>query len=465
MASTNVPLDQISPDFAGQSAGGNFGFNAPNPTGDILPTIEPKSFSNANFNAESMIGERLYTVMPRSAATYYSAGGLNQYVTDRGKVASLRLLSSDHATSAALRQGKSINLDAEMNTLLNDAEGYKNFFLTDVAVNYSEKVQVTQTFGDSEVAFYFGRQPVVFNISGMLMDSLYSDWFTKFIALYQTTLRGSVLAKQFELIELILPNMKLIGSIMGLSHQQNSARDQDIYFNFQFLAKEVVPIAIPELEGNMTNISGELLDFSVGKEGVGGFGYKLSSGIGGGLSMGTEYSVFRNAESNMTDLMKKAMGIGDDFGQALSSFRSSIFSPIYGIISSITRIIKTATGDISKVIKSFTDPVNLILKDIMYVATKAVAIANLIESSVNDIVSIPDRVIQNARNTLHSLQNASGVISRVPESVSEVFKRHFKNGRIKKGAAILSSGKNNKKEKGAVLSSGAPYSPTTAYKL
>lgn len=465
MAAINIPLDQIHPEILGK--GGNYG-SIPDPssvnlfqTEGALPEIAPKSFTNNNFSAGDMTKDRLYTIMPRSAALDYDSAGVGKYTTERGQIASLRVLSSNKEKSLTARSGKTIDLSKDLNTLLYETEGYKNFFLTDVSVSYNEKLQVTTTFGDGEVAYYFGRQPVVFNLAGMLMDSLYSDWFTKFIALYQTTLRGSQSAKMFELVEIVLPNMKLIGSIMGLSHQQNAARDAEISFSLQFLAKEVVPIAIPSTEGDMTSITGELIDFSVGKEGVGGWGYKLSTGIGQGLSMGSEFSLKNIIDSKFGGLSS----LGKDFGESLSAFRSSIFSPIYGIISSITKIIKTSTGDISTIIKSFTDPVNLILKDVMQIATQAVAIANLIETSVNDVISIPDRMVQNARNTLHSLSNSAGVISRVPESVSEVFKRHFKNGRVKKGAAILSSGKSGKKSKGAVLSSGAPYTPTAAYRI
>jgi hypothetical protein len=372
------------------------------------------------------------------------------------------LLSSNKQVSLAGREGKKVNIDRDLQTLLDDPEGFKNFFLTDVAVTYSEKIQVTTTFGDNEVVYYFGKQPVIFNISGLLMDSLYSDWFTKFITLYQTTLRGSQLAKRFELVELILPNMKLIGSIQSMAHQQNSARDTDIYFSFQFLAKEVIPIAIPDLHGIQSNINGSIIDFSVGKEGVGGAGYRLSTGIGSGLNTAGDYAL-GNIFSEV-----RATGFttaGQEFSKSLNEFRTSIFSPIYGIVSSIIKVIKTTEGDISGIIKNFTDPVNLILRDINYIATEAIAIANLVESSVNDVISIPDRVVQNTRNTLHSLQNSAGVISRLPESLSEVFKRHFRSGRIKKHAAILSSGKNNTKSKAAVLSSGAPYTPTSAYKI
>lgn len=49
--------------------------------------------------------------------------------------------------------------------------GYDRFLLTGVRASLTEKVQVTEVFGDNEVLYFFGRQPMVFNLSGILIDS------------------------------------------------------------------------------------------------------------------------------------------------------------------------------------------------------------------------------------------------------------------------------------------------------
>ncbi len=159
------------------------------------------------------------------------------------------------------------------------------------------------------------------------------------------------------------------------------------------------------------------------------------------------------------------MDVANDVSNVLNSFRTSIFSPVFGIISSITKIVKTSTGSISKIVSSFTNPVNQILRDITSIATQATALAILVESSVNDIVSIPARTVINYNNTIRSLKKTGGTISRVPENISEIFRRQFSNGHIDSGTAILKLGKTRHKTKSAVLTSGSSYQPHLSYNI
>lgn len=411
-----------------------------------------KSFYNDIYNSD-ISGERLYTIRPRSATTFdVPTGEVGHYTQERGQIASMRLLSPSGG-----RSNNNQEITKEINSLSNGT--YNRFFLTDVSVSYNEKVQIMTTFGDGEVAYYFGRQPVVFTLSGIVFDSIDNDWFSKLILLYDSTLRGSQLAKNFELLEVVLPNMKIKGSIMALSHQQSSQRDTEIIFSLQFLAKEVTPISIQPRIGANQNILASLLDFSIGKEGVGGWGYSLSMGTSSAGGFADEII------SGVNDALSGIGSVGSDFGSTLNTFRSSIFNPVYGIISSITKIVSSSGGNLSGIISSFSNPVNAILRDIQNISGKAIALSNLIETSANDLLGVPDRMVSNLQRTLHSLKNAAGVISRVPENVAEALKRSVAGGRVKHGAAILSSGKARNKSKAAVLSSGKPYSVSKAYTI
>lgn len=413
------------------------------------------SFYN-DIYTQDISGERLYTIRPRSATTLdVPTGEAGTYTQERGQIASMRLLSP-----GGNRQNDNPEISGEISALSNGT--YNRFFLTDVSVSYNEKVQIMTTFGDGEVAYFFGRQPVIFTLSGIVFDSIDSDWFTKLVMLYESTLRGSQLAKNFELLEVILPNMKVKGSIISLSHQQSSQRDTEVVFSIQFLAKEVTPISIPPRIGASQNLLASLVDFSVGKEGVGGWGYTLGMGTSGASSVG---GFAENIISGVNDALGGIGEVGQDFGSTLNSFRLSIFTPVYGIISSITKIVTQSGGSISSIISSFTNPVNAILRDIQNVSGKAIALSNLIETTANNILGVPDRMVNNLQRTLQSLKNAAGVISRVPENVAEALKRSVAGGRVKHGAAILSSGKKRNKSKSAVLSSGKPYSVSKAYTI
>lgn len=403
--------------------------------------------------------KRLHVIRPRSARGLYSDGERGGFTSDRGPITYMRLLKNEEYDPAS-QVSSNVDVYSEIDQLLssNSKQGFTKFFLTGVSVQYSEKSQILTTFGDNEVVYYFGKQPVVFNLTGLIFDSMENDWFSKFITLYNQVLRGTMLAKNFALIELVLPNMKLVGTISSLSHQQDSTRDTDVQFSMQFVAKEVepLPIEIPTGTGSLT---GSLIDFKATRSGVGGWGYSLSSGsLGGG---------FMNTIGDLTD--KLGLGgladIGKSFGDTVNGFRTAIFSPIFGVISSITKIVKSSTGSISKIISSFTNPVNQILRDITSIATKATSLALLIESAIGNVAGVPGRTILNYKNTIRSLRRTSGFLSRVPEDISQIFKRQFSYGKVKRGAAILSSGKKRKKSKAAVLSSGTPYQPAKSYSI
>src|SRR4051812_9359471 len=129
--------------------------------------------------------ERLRTVRPRSAYLPDQRGGSG----NRGARSRLKLLSSDPGKSRSnSREGFSSakQKDEILSKLLDNGEGqgYIEFLLTGVNVQFNEKVQITQTFGDSETVYYFGKAPVFFNLSGVLIDSIDNPWFTKFVEMY-----------------------------------------------------------------------------------------------------------------------------------------------------------------------------------------------------------------------------------------------------------------------------------------
>jgi hypothetical protein len=406
--------------------------------------------------------KRLFVVSSRAARALYNNGSkTDTYTSDRGPITSMKLLAGPGFDDAAILKSTEGRVAEDINAL--KAGRFVNFFVTDINLGLNEKTQITQTFGDNEVVYYFGRQPLMMNISGLLFDSLENDWFYKFLSLYAGVLRGTQLAKTFSLVELTLPNMIVTGTIAGLNVAQNSQRDTDIPFQMQFIAKHVVPLPAIMPSGTVSNNVGNLVDFKATRAGV--QGYTLSSGgLGGGFTDGVVKSI-GNVTSGMGGYAGAIMGQVNNVSSTLNSFRTNIFTPVFGIISSITKIVHSTTGTITSIISSFTNPVNQVLRDIASIATQAAGLALLVENSVNTAIQIPSRTATNARNTIRSLKNAAGTISRVPENISETFKRLYGSGRVKRGAAVLSSGKARKKSKAAVLSSGVPYSPSTSNRL
>ncbi len=418
--------------------------------------------------------KRLERIRSRAYKSQFKEGGGNKYTSDRGPISYIKLLKNPEYDINKAVEGARSNVSAEVSQLISSS-GLTKFFLTHVDIQHSEKTQIMTTFGDNEVVYYFGRQPIVVNLSGLVFDSIEADWFSKFLTLYQRVLRGSQLAKNFCLVEIGLPNMRLVGTISSFSHQQESTSDTNISFSMQFIAKEVEPLPAELPKGQSGFTIGSLFDFKAGRSGFESMGVNFASNAvrgaltGSGVTLGSSGSqgsgfldgVGKTITSGIGGLVSGAAAIGN----TINSFRSAMFSPIFGIISSITKIVKSVTGSISSIISSFINPINGILRDITSVAGVALGIASMVESSVNNAITAPGRVISNIGSTLRTLKHRAGVISRVPENISELMKRQFHSNRLQSGALILSSGRRRNKAKSAVLSSGAPYSPQKSYIL
>jgi hypothetical protein len=458
--------------------------SASNATNSIMHGVIPKDSSAlpqstidaAVAESQSQTSERLYQVQARSARGLYNGNPYN----DRGDIASIRLVNSNNnlegIENTEVRYATSGIEDAsvyhDLIGITNQSKGYDRFLLVSCDVSYSEKVQIMTTFGDNEVVYFFGKNPVVMNLQGMLIDSLTNDWLGPFVQLYQTFLRGTQLAKNFEMIELVLPNMKVIGSILSLSHQQNSARDTDIPFNMQFYAKQITMLPQPTLGTFNQNLSVSLKASNVfaagGRYGQGAslasttatptvsiYGQKYTA-LGSGSTGGFTEPTWLSNPGKLTD-------ISNSLATGYTWFRNNISSPVVSVIATLTKAIQTITKDITKIISSFTNPLNAVLSDIINVATQATAVATLVENSaagIGHILAIPGI---NLKNTLSALKNTAGVITRLPESVADAFKRNFHTGYIHHSAAILSSGPQGKTSKKAVLSSGTPHTVQNSF--
>lgn len=422
----------------------------PSQTGTTLTSLgskvtQPLPDAKALTDKFEFAQERLHVIAPRNSLPVINNNGT--YISDRGAIAKMRLLTP-LKDSSKNRSKAFADMDLSPDFASLTSGTFTKFFLTDLSVSHQEKVQVNSVFGDNEVVYYFGRNPPSVQLSGVLFDSIAVDWFTKFLGLYEVAVRGSQLGRYFELIEFILPNMKILGSIASFSHQQSSSNDNTISFSLQIIPKSIVPVPIKPKTGNMTNL-GNILNFSVGRAGFGGKGYELQVGT---------------AMKGVTNTFGVG-GILDTFTAELNTFRSSVISPVYGMISVITKVVKTTTGDITSLISAFSKPVNQILGDITSIASQVVSIANLIEQGTNNITRIPKNVETNLKNTIRALKNSAGAVSRVPENVSAIIKRNALGGSVKQGSAILASKGRRGRSKAYLLSSGAPYSTQGAYKL
>jgi hypothetical protein len=420
---------------------------------------------------------RLFTSIPRSAAavTEYYRNSVDPpgYLSDRGPIASIRWLTAKKDLSVIASK---VNRYAPGGTLQDDLNllttSFNHFFLTGSSANYSEKTQIHSTFGDNEIVYFFGRQPVVFDLEGILFDTIVEDWFSKFVTLYWAYLRGTQLARYFELVEITLPNMRIKGSIISLSHAQDSSSDQLVRFRMQFLAKEFVPISIPdtdtlEILANMSKYTP--ISFEASKLGIkkisadkGEKGVKYSAGTK------TNKPTYTSVASVVRDSpAASASAAMQNISNSIEAFTSSIFSPVFGIITSIAKVVTVATGTVSAAMKAVTTPISNLLATVRRVDNQVQQLVGLIEKDVADLVSIPTRLMADLNHTLKDLKNTAGMIARMPETIAQTIQRSITSG-IQSGhsaKAVLSSGKKRVKSKSAILQSGHKYIPAKSYTL
>lgn len=439
-------------------------FNMLNTTGidQIIPQASPTN-SNSSLAPNGIVdqnGERLFTVRPRGGNiitnTNPAGSGATSGDGNRGTRSTLRVITQD---TGALRAKSNTSVFSDIVIAGRNIErllstdpgiGFNNFLVTGVNVSLNEKVQITQTFGDADVIYYFGRTPPIFNISGVLIDDIDNQWFIQFIELYENVLRGTALAIDYNILELSLPNMKVIGSISAFTYNQDSARDTDIPFSMTFIAKNVIPlpVRVPSfMSGDVTNLLNitKATDF---------LGQTVSQ-----INLIKEQLLPADLSRNF-GFFPRFENSGSQPGNSasLDGFRSTLFSPIYGILGQITKIVSSSTGGISGIFSSFTAPVNTILRDIQNVSAQAVSVVKLIENSVNKVISIPLRTINNINSAILTLKNTTGIISRAPETIAQSISRLVKSGNLASSSAFLTKG-GTTTSKRALLNSGAAYTP------
>ena len=184
-----------------------------------------------NLNQVALIAqpEPLFTVRPRYAENLRRGDG-------RGVRASFKLVEKK---SSKFRTSNSAISESIRKQLLGDkgTSPFTSFLITQMSYQFTEKIQLSQVFGDHTVAYAFGASPIILNITGVVTDDLDNDWFTKFIFLYKDYMRGTQLARNFELGRLSTNNATYDGAIMSLSMSHDSSNDALVTFNMQFLVR------------------------------------------------------------------------------------------------------------------------------------------------------------------------------------------------------------------------------------
>lgn len=466
--------------------------------------------------------ERLFTARSRAASTL----GLPNALINRGQHAYIKVLTSEPQLSE-YRSG-STQRDISFKQLLGETgdltkasdtgtgeknDGYDKFLLTDVSGRLSEKVQITEVFGDGEIVYYFGRHPMVFNLTGILIDSPDNSWFTDWLMMYSDVLRGTQTAKNYELIKLVLPNMILTGTIMGVSWNQNAARDVDIPFSFEFLAKVVEPIPVVEaglpISNQIAGVNFSKAEGFTGQSDINKTKEAFAAVVQDPTSTLTEKSValqnlgqgvqnnFKNRVTS-TDLFKKPSlssgSYGDNYSgsnsaslfqstsASLNGIRTNLFSPIYGVLTSLTKIVANTQSEATELFNGVSLPIRNILRDVTNVSRQAGNLVKLVNSAVPAFgrgLEIGAKNLKvDYKTAIKSVSKTAGIISTAPSTASQNLTGLYKTGIIPANSPFLvsssktayarpslSGGVSTPVNKAALLRSIPVYSAATSNKL
>jgi len=120
------------------------------------------------------------------------------------------------------------------------AYGYVDFFLTSINMPSAEKYQVNEVIGDSYVAYFFGREPPIWTLSGTLLDTRQDDWALAFHVLYDAVMRGTRMAELGKVVALRFNQRIVKGVFLGMTQTSEATMQMATGFNAAFLVKEYI---------------------------------------------------------------------------------------------------------------------------------------------------------------------------------------------------------------------------------
>lgn len=466
--------------------------------GTPLPSFAKSNGSSLSFGDTGNIvapnGERLFTARPRSSPGKSTSQDevWRDSKKSRGQHAYIKLLTANANQASSYAQNRGAVGDGAASKLTGEgspvarmvssdaASGYDSFLLTSVSCSLSEKMQVTEVFGDNEVVYYFGRQPIMFNIAGVVVDSRDNEWFTDWLSMYSAVMRGTQLAQRNQLLRLVLPNMILTGTISSTSWSQDSSNDVSIPFNFSFLAKRVEPLAVAESDKMAQN----LIDFSkaesfISQQQITSLKTSIASLTSAVQNPGTTiaqlgsamYSSAVNASkstfgtpsatkgaidslkgvqagvqgfvnnNSFSSWLSGKAGLFSTNSAALNGLRMQLFSPIYGVLTSLTKLVRRTFGDVTSIFKSLMSPVQNVLRDITNISKQAIGLVNLVNRSIKGLGRTIKSDIRSTKQqfklAMKSLGKATGAIATSPITVLQSTQAMFQSGSFNRSSSSL----------------------------
>lgn len=325
-------------------------------------------------------GEKLFTVRPRNSSAVTQT---------RGNVSSIRFILPKNTDKSKWSE----TVDVKYKTAFEQAvssDGFINFIAKNVSYDIQEKSQTIHTFGGQEAVYFYGKAPVQVNFSGLLVDDLDNDQFTKFLNLYMNYLRGTKASQDYCYIELVLSNAIFTGAFTGIQIQQESSRDTDITFNAQFLAKTFTLASTDTFftENGRLNQTVPLFrepDPTIKQEDITN---AINQNANAGLSLG-EYTRSFGTLPTVTDLI---------------GFSASDITDFFGYINDFLNNVTKPVQDLANRIDDF--------------ANDAIGLLEAVERGTGTIINNVESASRSVYGAIDSMDDAVTTICNFPESMS-----------------------------------------------
>ena len=118
-------------------------------------------------------------------------------------------------------------------------KGYLDFFLTQVARGFQEKVDVIETLSDSFVAYYFGAAAEMWTFSGVLLNTVEDEQAVNMYRIYKHFIRGTQLAKRRTLVHIRYDSYIVAGSVQSMNDVLNGDNEMAMPFVMNLLVHRV----------------------------------------------------------------------------------------------------------------------------------------------------------------------------------------------------------------------------------
>ncbi len=191
----------------------------------------------------------VYAQNPAMSPKFHTSGGPHDLGSTNAR---LYVEVQDAAARKALMRDKSLSLRARnaasvMSVYRGKGGGYRgalggyvDFLLTGFSLQQSEQVQIAETLSDASAVYYFGRNTLTANISGIVYNTRQDNWYDAWMILYDEILRGTRLATRGHEAIMRVDSRRYHGSFASTSTQLSAANESIASFSATFIIKRVV---------------------------------------------------------------------------------------------------------------------------------------------------------------------------------------------------------------------------------